>query len=55
MVTFVTPPPVRPWCGLRPVGAAPGNPEFILLSVFCRWIPDIDTLSCLVPIDETTR
>ena len=55
MATFVTPP-------LFGRGAAYALSElrqearkFILLSVFCQWIPDIDTLSYLVPIEETTR
>lgn len=53
MATFVT----HPLFGL---GAAYAVSEprretrkFILLSVFCQWVPDADTISYLFPINET--
>ncbi len=32
--------------------STPSSKRFILISTFCQWIPDIDTLSYLFSIDE---
>lgn len=53
MATFITYPLFGAGAAYAISQPQPLTRRFILLSTFCQWIPDINTLSYLLPIAET--